>query len=168
MSSAICYWPTSACVKSDAVLRLHHTSISREIKRYRPTYADGAVYRYYVIHPVAKERRRTPRIYRCQNHKPLVEYVERKLRLDWPPEAIAVRTNIDCPHDERMRISHETICRWGYLIAEEGTIQNHFIFFRCFHWRQKMAFFKGSVSLGPALPGVKVILQGVKMFPLFA
>jgi transposase, IS30 family len=30
----------------------HHTSISREITRNRPTYADDAVYRYYVTHPV--------------------------------------------------------------------------------------------------------------------
>ena len=104
----------------------HHTSISREIKRNRPTYADDAVYWYYVTHPVAMERRHVARSYRRQNHKPLVEYVERKLRLDWPPEAIAARIKIDYPHDERMRISHETIYRWVYLVAsEEGTLHNH-------------------------------------------
>lgn len=104
----------------------HHTSISREIKRNRPTYADDAVYWYYVTQPVAEERRHIARSFRRQNYKPLVEYVERKLRLDWPPEAIAARIKIDYPDDERMRISHETIYRWVYLVAgEDGNLHDH-------------------------------------------
>jgi IS30 family transposase len=84
----------------------HHTSILREIKRNRPTYADDAVYWYYVTQPVAELRRHKARSHRRQKHLPLVEYVEDKLRLDWPPEAIAARIRIDHPKDERMRISH--------------------------------------------------------------
>jgi IS30 family transposase len=98
----------------------HHTSILREIKRNRPTYADDAVYWYYVTQPVAELRRHKARSHRRQKHLPLVEYVEDKLRLDWPPEAIAARIRIDYPNDERMRISHETIYSWAYLDASQG------------------------------------------------
>ncbi len=98
----------------------HHTSISREIKRNGPTYAPDAVYWYHFTHPVAEKRRYKARSYRRQNHRPLVEYVEEKLRLDWSPETIAARIRIDYPNDERMRISHETIYRWIYLDTSQG------------------------------------------------
>ena len=98
----------------------HHTSIGREIKRNGPTYAPDAVYWYHFTHPVAEKRRHKARSYRRQNHQPLVEYVEDKLRLDWPPEVIAARIRIDYPKDENMRISHETIYSWAYLDASQG------------------------------------------------
>ena len=98
----------------------HHTSISREINRNRPDYADDAVYWYYATQKIADERLHKARSYRRQNHRPLVEYVEDKLRLDWPPEAIAARIRIDYPKDEQMRISHETIYSWAYLDASQG------------------------------------------------
>jgi transposase, IS30 family len=98
----------------------HHTSISREITRNRPTYADDAVYWYTATQRIAIERLHKARSYCRQKHKPLVEYIEEKLRLDWPPEAIAARIRIDYPKDERMRISHETIYSWAYLDASQG------------------------------------------------
>lgn len=55
----------------------HHTSISREIKRNQTTYADNAVYWYYVT-----ERKHIARSHRRQKYLPLVSYVEDKLRLD--------------------------------------------------------------------------------------
>jgi transposase, IS30 family len=103
----------------------HHTSISREIKRNGPTYAPDAVYWYYFTQPVAEERRHKARNFYRQNYRPLVEYVEDKLRLDWPPEAIAERIRIDYPNDERMRICHETIYRWAYLDASQGGDLHH-------------------------------------------
>jgi len=98
----------------------HHTSISREIKRNRPTYADDAVYWYYVTEPVAEERKHKARSHRRQKYLPLVNYVEDKLRLDWPPEAISARLKLEYPNDGRMRVSHETVYRWIYLDAMEG------------------------------------------------
>lgn len=98
----------------------HHTSISREINRNCPDNTDDIVYWYSATQRVATERLHKARSYRRQNHRPLVEYVEDKLRLDWPPEAIAARIHIDYPNDERMRISHETIYRWIYLDASQG------------------------------------------------
>ena len=104
----------------------HHTSISREIKRNRPTYADDAVYWYYVTHPVAMERRHKARSHHCLNNKALVKYVHEKLRLDWPPEVIAASLRIEFPDDEQMRISHETIYRWAYLDArQKGDLHTH-------------------------------------------
>lgn len=103
-----------------------HTSIMREINRNRPTYADDAVYWYYASQPIAMERRRKARSYHRQKHQPLVEYVEDKLRLDWPPEAIAARLRRDYPDDGRMRINHETIYRWVYLDAsQDGDLHTH-------------------------------------------
>jgi IS30 family transposase len=63
-------------------------SISREIKRNRPTYADDAVYWYDAAEYFKKERRHRAR-HRRRHHTRLVAYVTSKLCLDWPPEAIA-------------------------------------------------------------------------------
>jgi hypothetical protein len=51
----------------------HHTSISREINRNRPTYADDAVYWYTVTHPVAEKRKHKARSHRRQSYLPLVQ-----------------------------------------------------------------------------------------------
>ena len=104
----------------------HHTSISREIKRNGPTYSPDAVYWYHFTQPVAEKRRHKARSHYRQNHQPLVEYVEDKLRLDWPPEVIAACIRLDYPNDERMRISHETIYSWIYLDAsQDGNLHHH-------------------------------------------
>lgn len=95
----------------------HHTTISREIKRNKPPHS---TYWYYFIERDVERKRHTARCFRRQSHLPLVEYVEDKLRLDWPPEAISARLKLEYPHDERMRTSHETVYRWVYLDAMEG------------------------------------------------
>jgi transposase, IS30 family len=46
-------------------------------------------YWYYFIDPIVEKKRHRARSHRRQNHLPLVEYVEKKLRLQWPPEVIA-------------------------------------------------------------------------------
>jgi len=103
----------------------HHSTISREIRRNGPKYP-GGVYWYYFIDPVVEKRRHRPRSHRRQNHLPLVQYVEKKLRSDWPPEVIAQRLRIEFPHDHRMRVSHETIYHWVFLDAEQGgTLYRH-------------------------------------------
>ena len=100
-------------------LNRHHSTISREIKRNGPTYP-GGVYWYYFVNPDVEKKRHQARSYRRQNHPPLVEYVDEKLREDWPPEVITHRLRSDFPHDERMRVSHETIYRWVYIDTEQG------------------------------------------------
>lgn len=103
----------------------HHTTISRELKRNGPSYP-GVVYWYSFIESKIEEQRHKARCYRRQSHAPLLQYVEDKLREDWPPEVIAVRIRADFPHDEKMRVSHETIYRWVALDAREGgTLYRH-------------------------------------------
>jgi len=104
----------------------HHTSISREIKRNGPKYSPNAVYWHHFTQPVAAKRRHQARSHHRQNTPSLVQYVDEKLRLDWPPEAIAARLRLDYPDDGHMRISHETIYRWIYLDAsQDGDLHTH-------------------------------------------
>jgi IS30 family transposase len=103
----------------------HHTSISREIRRNRPTYADDTVYWYDAAEYYAKERRHKPR-HRRRQHERLRGYVTSKLRIEWPPEAIARRVKVDYPDDAEMRISHETIYHWIYLDSHnKGDLHHH-------------------------------------------
>jgi transposase, IS30 family len=103
----------------------HHASIGREIRRNRSTYADDAVYWYDAAEHYAKERRRRPR-HRRRQHESLISYVTSKLRLDWSPEAIAGRLQVDYPDDESMRICHETIYRWIYADSRsKGELHRH-------------------------------------------
>lgn len=96
----------------------HHTTIKREIDRNRPRHSGR--YWYWVSDPIAEKRRHKPRSYRRQNHRPLVDYVESKLRLDWSPEQIAAKLALDYPDDAAMRVSIETIYRWVYLDVKMG------------------------------------------------
>lgn len=97
----------------------HHSTISREIRRNGPKYP-GGVYWYWFVDPVVEKRRHQAKSYCRQTHDPLVEYVEKKLRQDWPPEVIGERLKAEFPHDKRMRVSHETIYRWVFLDAQQG------------------------------------------------
>jgi IS30 family transposase len=97
----------------------HHSTISREIRRNGPKYP-GGVYWYYSIDPVVEKRRHQAKHHRRQNCPSLVQYVEEKLRQDWPPEAISQRLRSEFPQDRRMRVSHETIYRWVFLDAKQG------------------------------------------------
>jgi IS30 family transposase len=98
----------------------HHSSISREIKRNRPTYADDAVYCYDAAQQYA-DRRKAKAHHWCRKTNPqLVHYVQRKLIDDWSPQQIAGRLIAAYPNDEQMRISHEAIYQWIYTDAVNG------------------------------------------------
>jgi IS30 family transposase len=130
----------------------HHTSIRREIERNRPTYADDAVYWYYVTHPKAMERRHKAKHHRRQ-HEKLRMYVFSKLRLDWSPEAIAGRLRVDYPDDKTMRISPETIYRWIYHDSKDkGNLYLHLRRRHKYRRRQKRygsgrRFISGRISI---------------------
>jgi IS30 family transposase len=103
----------------------HHTSISREIRRNRPTYADDAVYWYDAGESYAKERRHKARHQR-RHHEKLLTYVMTGLKEDWSPEAISGRLKRDFPEDATMRISPETIYCWIYRDSRnKGTLHYH-------------------------------------------
>jgi IS30 family transposase len=115
----------------------HHTSISREITRNRPTYADDAVYWYYDIESIPAERKRKAR-HRRRQHERLIAYVHEKLRLNWSPETIAGRLSIDYPDDAAMRICHETIYHWIYQDSRnKGNLHHHLRRRHTYRRRQK-------------------------------
>ena len=101
-------------------LNRHHTTISREIKRNRPTYSDDAVYYYDIAQEYADQRKCIPHHCIRQANSPLVCYVKRKLMQDWSPEEIVGRLIVDYPNNLHMRISHETIYQWIYTDAING------------------------------------------------
>jgi IS30 family transposase len=98
----------------------HHSTIGREIKRNRPTYADDAVYWYDAAQQYADQRKAKARHWRKKSNKHLVRYVQRKLIDDWSPEEICGRLIVDYPHNKLMRISHEAIYQWIYTDAVNG------------------------------------------------
>jgi IS30 family transposase len=96
-----------------------HTSISRELKRNGPAFP-GLAYGADAAHERAQRRQSQARHYRRQDHAPLLRYVERRLRIDWPPGAISGRLKLKYPDDLQMRISPDTIYRWVALDSQQG------------------------------------------------
>ena len=106
-------------------IKRHHTTISRELERNGPEY-DCTVYWYDWTHPKALARRHKARHHRRHSNRQLVDYVRERIRVEWSPETIANKLKIDYPHDDSMRVSHETIYRWIYLNAKRnGTLFRH-------------------------------------------
>ena len=97
------------------------STISREITRNAPRYADGFVrrhrYRASSAQAKAEARARRPKVAKLVAHPRLHAYVQDKLecREHWSPEQIARRLPIEFPDDEQMRISHETIYQSIYV-----------------------------------------------------
>jgi len=102
------------------LLQRHHTTISREIKRNRPTYADDAVYSYDAAQFFVDQRKRMPHHAIRQSNPQLVHYVKCKLAEEWSPEQIASRLSVDYPNSKTMRICHETIYQWIYSDTING------------------------------------------------
>jgi IS30 family transposase len=101
-------------------LQRHHATISREIKRNRPDYADDAVYWHEVAQQFADHKKGKAHHWRKKSNPHLVHYVQCKLIDDWSPEEIVGRLIADYSNNELMRISHETIYQWIYADAVDG------------------------------------------------
>jgi IS30 family transposase len=71
-------------------LKRNASTISREIKRNRPTYADDAVYWYEPAQGFANRRKRIAHHWTGKSNPRLVHYVHGKLIEDCSPEEIAV------------------------------------------------------------------------------
>jgi IS30 family transposase len=97
------------------------STISRELARNCPRFSDGRLYRRrYRAHSAqrkAEARAGRPKTAKLLAHPPLRDYVQAKLDGEehWSPEQIAARLPIEFPHDERMRICHETIYQSIYV-----------------------------------------------------
>ena len=136
----------------------HHSTISREIKRNRPTYADDAVYWYDAAQQYADQRKAKAHHWRKQSNRQLVHYVQCKLIDDWSPEEIAGRLITDYPNNKQMRISHEAIYQWIYADAVNGgNLYTHLR--RCHKKRRKQRRYG---SLRGLIPGRVSICQRPK------
>lgn len=101
-------------------LNRHHMTISREIKRNRPTYSDDAVYWHEAAQECADRRKCLSRHSIRRSNPQLVRYVKSRLKQDWSPEEITGRLMVDYPNNGLMRISPETIYQWIYSDAIQG------------------------------------------------
>jgi transposase, IS30 family len=83
------------------------STVSREIKR------NGTRCSYRAAQADEKAWERARRAKRCllQDNPKLCRYVSEGLKQRWSPEQIAYRVERDHPHDQSMRVSHETIYR---------------------------------------------------------
>ena len=89
------------------------STVSREIKRnggydnYRATQADLSAW----------DRGHRPKKCKLAYNPLLSKIVATKLQLNWSPEQIAGWLKIECPNDEKNRVSHETIYRSLFVQA---------------------------------------------------
>jgi len=124
-SSPICGSPGSAYARSGSGLGVNHTTVGRELTRNGPPEAPWP-YWYEDGQARGDARRHTARSARRQRHRPLVDYVVRKLRVDWSPEQIPAKLALEHPDEPAMRVSIETLYRWVYLDARRGgTLYTH-------------------------------------------
>jgi transposase, IS30 family len=98
------------------------STVSREIRRngghraYRASVAD--------THAWVRARRVQPCLLRRRPR--LRRWVARKLRRDWSPRQIAVGLRRRFPHDEGMRVSHETIYR-SLFVQARGVLKQELV-----------------------------------------
>jgi IS30 family transposase len=96
-----------------AMLDRSASTISRELARNR---ADDGRYKPLVAQARAEARARRPKESKIAACPRLRAWLEDKLDTErWSPQQLAARLRIDFPHDEQMRISHETIYRSLYV-----------------------------------------------------
>jgi transposase, IS30 family len=100
------------------------STISREVSRntaremgYRGGRPRLDRYRASKAQAAAEARARRPKPAKLAVDRRLREYVQDKLDAPhrWSPEQIAARLRVDFPHDESMRVSHETIYQSLYV-----------------------------------------------------
>lgn len=89
------------------------STVSREIGRH----GGREAYRAETADQRAWESARRPQRCLFARRVRLKRWVARKLRRDWSPRQIAVGLRRAFPHDERMRVSHETIYRSLFVQA---------------------------------------------------
>lgn len=96
-------------------LNRHVSTISREVRRAQMT---ASSYRATRAHGSARihERRRRTGKRKLFSNPALRQYVETHLRARWSPEQIAKRIVFAYPQDNTMRISHEAIYEYVYVM----------------------------------------------------
>lgn len=90
------------------------STMSREVR------ACGGAARYRAIRAadLARVRRRRPKLHKLASGTRLCAKVCEGMRHRWSPQQVAARMKVDYPEDEAMRVSHETIYTWFYLLPK--------------------------------------------------
>ncbi len=88
------------------ILGRDHRTIGRELKRNPGLF--GA-YSPVLAQKAAREREKISNSKRSRKNPRILRYVKDKLELDWSPEQIAGRMEVDFPDSEDFCICHETI-----------------------------------------------------------
>ena len=114
-----------ACGKSKAdiagQLCRDRSSISREINPWGKKYDPLRAQRYADLGAGMRNNKR-----KLDAVPGLLEYIREKLSLKWSPEQISNKIAGDFPDNEQMRVSHETIYTYIYLLAR-GTLKKELI-----------------------------------------
>ncbi len=98
------------------------STVSREIARH----GGRTAYRAADADAAAWERARRPKRCLLANNRRLQRLVAQRLRLEWSPEQIAGWLKRAFPHDETLRVSHETIYR-SLFIQARGVLQRELL-----------------------------------------
>lgn len=96
----------------------HVSTVSREIRRN----GGGACYRASAADAAAWHRAQRPKRCLLRQNRRLCRYVAQGLRQQWSPQQIADRVERDHPHDQSMRVSHETIYR-SLFVQSRGVLK---------------------------------------------
>lgn len=104
-----------SCRRIAVILKRHHTTISREIKRNFPTAEFTYHYNSRVADELDRKRRSQSRLMGWLRDAVIRRYVRRKLKQHWSPEQISGRLPIDIPGKF---ISHESIYAYIYRHAK--------------------------------------------------
>ena len=98
------------------VLNRHKSTLSREIRRKN---RDRKTYRGHFAHRDAlSEKKKGGRKQKLVTNIALKKVVLTWLKLKWSPEQIMNRLKVEYPDDSAMRISHETIYRYLYVLPK--------------------------------------------------
>ena len=98
------------------------STISREIKRNQSKTGYWVFSANQKAKANASSRRKDKR--RLMQNQRLRNYVEEKVKQGWSPKAIVERLIIDYPHDMSMRISHEAIYQYIYVLPRGALKQS--------------------------------------------
>lgn len=103
----------------------HRSTIYREISRYRDENGEYSCITADLIAGISASDRKGG--YRkIERHPGLLKYIKEKLTLKWSPEQIVMRMKEEYPDNKSMRISHETIYSYIYVLTR-GSLKKELI-----------------------------------------
>jgi IS30 family transposase len=106
--------------------------VSREL---RPFKASGRPYSPILAQRSAERLRHGKKNRKLDTETPLWDYVLAKLRLRWSPQQISKALEEEHPDDGRMRVSHESIYTYIYLLAR-GELKKELV--RCLRHKKPL------------------------------